>query len=218
MNSSKPILDQNTLNASPSKGRSKSEEKRLQISKAATSLFVENGFDGISMDQIAKIAGVSKQTVYSHFGSKEDLFKRCIEDKCIVGAMAPELFNEDLPLYDVLSELAVHFSELVTSEDGVGVLRVCVAGAEKHPEVSQLFFEAGPENLSNMLAQHLQRRVDKQELKIDNCLQAAWQFLFMIKSEHALRALLGIEQVQSEDEIKSYLKSSVEMFLRAYAI
>jgi AcrR family transcriptional regulator len=221
MTSSKPKLDKHTLSASlsanPGKGRMKSEEKRQQITDAATALFIENGFDGISMDRIAKIAGVSKQTVYSHFGNKEDLFKRCIEGKCIAGAMTPELFNEDLPIGDVMMDLATHFSALLMSEDVNGVMRVCIAGAEKHPEVSQLFFEAGPENLSNMLAQHLQIRADRHELKIDNCVHAAWQFLFMVKSEHAFRSVLGLEQVQSEEEIEAYLKSCVSVFLRAHA-
>ena len=64
------------------KPRTKSEEKRQQIIEASTCLFSELGFAQTSMDKIAKKAGVSKQTVYSHFGSKDELFVNAISSKC----------------------------------------------------------------------------------------------------------------------------------------
>ena len=65
------------------KPRTKREEKRKLIIAAATDLFSELGFAQTSMDKIAKKAGVSKQTVYSHFGSKDELFGGAISRKCI---------------------------------------------------------------------------------------------------------------------------------------
>ncbi len=200
------------------KGRGRSEEKREKIVNAAAELFIENGFDGISMDHIAKNAGVSKQTVYSHFGNKEDLFRQCIEGKCIAGAMTPERFNDDLPIDVVLLDLAVHFTQLLMSDDGVKVTRVCVSGAEKYPEVSEMFFEAGPNNIFKLFTRYLQRQVDAKVLKIDNCQHAAWQFMFMVKSEHAFRRLLGLDQKLSDDEIQAYIESCVGLFLRGYAV
>ena len=63
------------------RGRPKSEEKRQQISEAAADLFLTEGFERTSMDAVAQAAGVSKQTVYSHFANKDELFRSCIASK-----------------------------------------------------------------------------------------------------------------------------------------
>ena len=63
-------------------GRPKSEEKRQDILRAASTLFLKEGFANTSMDSVAKASGVSKQTVYSHFSSKDSLFKAAIGSKC----------------------------------------------------------------------------------------------------------------------------------------
>jgi len=115
-------------------------------------------------------------------------------------------------------ELAEHFANLVMSEDGVKILRICVAGAEKYPEVSELFFQAGPETLIDLFSSYLKRKVGSKELKIENCRYAACQFLFMIKSEQALRVLLGLPKTLSEAELKDYQHSTVQLFLKGYAV
>lgn len=62
---------------------SRSEQKKQQVLVAAIDLFCRQGFPHTSMDEVAKQAGVSKQTVYSHYGSKDDLFVAAIESKCV---------------------------------------------------------------------------------------------------------------------------------------
>jgi len=199
------------------KGRTRSLAKRQQILDSASHLFMENGYDGVSMDSIAKTANVSKQTLYSHFGKKDELFRYCIESRCITSMMSPRLFDESLSTEVVLLELAEHFANLVMSEDGVKILRICVAGAEKYPEVSELFFQAGPETLIDLFSSYLKRKVGSKELKIDNCRYAACQFLFMIKSEQALRVLLGLPKTLNEAEMKEYRHNTVQLFLKGYA-
>ena len=177
-----------------------------------------NGYDGISMDRIAKTANVSKQTLYSHFGKKDELFRYCIESRCITSMMSPRLFDESLSTEVVLLELAEHFADLVMNEETVKIMRICIAGAEKYPEVSELFFQAGPETLIDLFNSYLKRKVESNELKIDNCRYAACQFLFMVKSEQALRVLLGLPKTLDETEIKSYIRSTVQLFLKGYAV
>ena len=91
-----------TKPASP--GRPKDLGKRAAILEAAKRLFSDQGFDGASMDQIAAEAGVSKLTVYSHFGDKEALFSAAVRAKC--EEMLPDdLFAQELkgPLRDASS-------------------------------------------------------------------------------------------------------------------
>ena len=66
----------------PSPGRPKDMEKRAAVLEAAKNLFVSRGFEGTSMDAVAAEAGVSKLTVYSHFGDKDTLFKAAVQSKC----------------------------------------------------------------------------------------------------------------------------------------
>ncbi|HOZ25340.1 MAG TPA: helix-turn-helix domain-containing protein, partial [Thermomonas sp.] len=66
-------------------GRPKDPGKRAAILDAAKRMFVAHGFDGVSMDQIASEAGVSKLTVYSHFGDKESLFAEAVRAHCEAG-------------------------------------------------------------------------------------------------------------------------------------
>ena len=68
--------------------------KRDAILEAAARVFFESGYAAASMDEIAREAGVSKQTVYSHFGAKEALFGAFIRDNCerlLEPILAPEI-------------------------------------------------------------------------------------------------------------------------------
>ncbi len=71
-------------------GRPKDLAKRAAILDAAKQMFTQHGFDGVSMDQIAAAAGVSKLTVYSHFGDKEALFVEAV--RCLCEERMPDLF------------------------------------------------------------------------------------------------------------------------------
>src|SRR5690606_35877710 len=76
----------------PGPGRPKDPGKRAAILEAAKAMFTRLGFDGASMDQIAAEAGVSKLTVYSHFGDKESLFAAAVQSHCDTG-LPSDLFE-----------------------------------------------------------------------------------------------------------------------------
>ncbi len=205
-----------TVDTLQTKGRSRSREKHQQIFQAAARLFADQGYEGTSMDQIAEAAGVSKQTVYSHFGDKEGLFVASIRQKCILNSLDTQLFNSQLPIRDTLLKLSHHFSELLLSDEAVRMYRLCVTGAEQYPQVSRMYFQAGPQNLVDMLTDYLQTKADKGELAVENAAHAAWQFLLMLKGDAYYRAVLGLEPEQAQQQLAGYLHSCVDMFLRAY--
>jgi AcrR family transcriptional regulator len=199
------------------RGRTKSEEKRQLMLDAATSLFIEFGYSGTSMEQIAEIAGVSKQTLYSHFGGKEGLFVAAIECRCIHYELSEAFFEDERPIEDVLYELCLHFTDLLLSEEGIRVHRLCCAEAEQYPEVSRLFYEAGPQHLIDILAQYLGRQNDCGVVNIESPYFAASQLLFMVKGEAQMRALLNCNHAGVSQNLPAYLKSCVDLFMRAYA-
>lgn len=200
-----------------SKGRPKSEEKKQQIFKAAVDLFLDKGFDGTSMDEVAERAGVSKQTVYSHFNSKEDLFSHCISHKCISYEMSPEFIDPEEPCEDMLRRTAHRFSRLLLSPEAIRVKRICCANAESQPRLSQLFFDAGPQRMMDLLTTYLADQVRRGRLAIDEPDVAARQFLFMIQGEAQTRHLLNVtDNPLSQASIDHYVDRCVDLFLQAY--
>lgn len=201
---------------SKTRGRGKSEKKKVQILDAATTLFITQGIDATSMEQLAEAADVSKQTLYSHFGGKEELFVAAIKQRCIHYALCEELFDDQRPLSDVLRDLASHLMELLLSEDAIKLHRLCISGADQFPEICCLFYDAGPKSLLTYLADYLQRQASAGNLEIDNCDFAAQQFLFMVKGEAHMEALLSLQDQINAEEMEKYLDSCVEYFLKAY--
>ena len=199
-----------------SKGRPKSEEKNRQIAEAAAWLFINNGFEGTSMDHIADRAGVSKQTVYSHFRSKEDLFQYAVSSKCVSYELSREFVHSDRPLKHTLMEVARRFNDLLMSEDSVHVHRLLVTSGEEHPALPKLFFEAGPQHMMDFVAEYLKEQVNLGRLAISDFDTAAEQFLCLVKGTAHMCALLNMPQNHDKDELERYLTSCVDMFVRAY--
>lgn len=199
------------------KSRSKSEEKGFQILDAAVELFTEQGFASTSMDQIAKRAGVSKQTVYSHYGSKEELFVAAIGCKCIAHQLTPELFDPSSDPRSQLLSVARHFADLMMSRESVQVARTCISEAETYPQLSQLFYEAGPERVIGLLTALLERFDRSGRLCIPEPRFAAVQFLKMVQGEQRMRLEFNVGGLMADDEYQRYLTLCVDMFLRAYA-
>ena len=198
--------------------RSKSEEKRQQILSAASELFLSKSFEGTSMDEVAVAAGVSKQTVYSHFGSKEELFSAIIEYKCAIHDLTDDLFDKSRPVHDVLRELAQHFTDLLMSQEAICIFRVCIADAAKSDKgrVAKLFVEAGPKRLTARFKHYLEEQNEMGKLHIDNPGFAAQQFLYMIKGEAYLLRTLGQADDHNLEDLPAYLDSCVSLFEKAY--
>jgi len=198
--------------------RSKNEVKRQQILDAAVNLFTEQGYAATSMDLIAKNADVSKQTVYSHFGSKDELFSASVESKC------ESLHILDLSLNDlsdpqaVLFKLAKSFTDFITSKEACAVHKICVFESTTYPQVSEIFYKAGPLRVTNEVSL-LMAKLDQQKiLDIENPRQAALQFLNMMKGELWMQTEFNIKERISAEEVAEYLRNSVDFFIRGYAI
>ncbi|GGO83516.1 TetR family transcriptional regulator [Marinobacterium nitratireducens] len=199
------------------KARSKSEEKGIRILDSAVELFTEQGFASTSMDQIAKRAGVSKQTVYSHHGSKEELFVAAVGCKCTFHQMTQEEFEPGPDLRAQLLNIAQNFAALVTSREAIQVARTCTSEAETYPELSRLFFEAGPDRVISRLSRLLAEFDRNGELCIPEPRFAAVQLLKMVEGEQQIRLNLNVEGLMPEAEYRRYVTQCVDAFLRAYA-
>ena len=196
--------------------RSKSEEKRALILSAATKLFSEQGFSNTSMDQIAKEAGVSKQTVYSHFGNKDELFIESISSNC-VSCLVVDLVSDKLDNPEqALLVIARNFISMLLSQDAVDMHRTCVAESISYPHVSRLFYEAGPQKMIGELNKVMAEFNRRGLLDIPDTHFAAVQFLSAMKGEICMQIEYNVEEVLTETQNNAYIENTVAMFLRAY--
>lgn len=197
--------------------RSKSESKRKQILEAATVLFTEQGYSSTSMDLIAKNAGVSKQTVYSHFGNKDELFAASIKQKCDSYHMTEISVADASEPAEILFVLAKRFLAMLTSKEALAIHKICAYESKSYPQLSELFYQEGPERVANEVAQLMADFHNKKQLNIPEPKFAALQFLNMAKGECWMRVEFNTKKQISEDEVDLYLKSSIAMFLKGYS-
>jgi len=202
-------------------GRPKDMEKRAAILDAAKRLFPQHGYEGTSMDAVAAEAGVSKLTVYSHFGDKDSLFREALRERCRQ-VLPDALF--DLAQADGLRQgmlrIAHAHASAVTDPEAIGTWRAILGDCRQgNPRLGQLMWEEGPARMRNKMEHFLVVAVKRGDLQIADAGRAASQFLALLKGDlHAMR-LFGCSGCQEglEREVIATAEAAVEMFLRAYA-
>ena len=196
-------------------GRPKDLGKGAAILEAAKRMFTAHGFDGVSMDQIAAEAGVSKLTVYSHFGDKETLFAAAVKSHCERG-LPDAIFAAmpEVPLRERLLQVARAFFAMVSAPEALAGHRILCSPKMANSPLPQLFWEAGPRRVQSAFAELLARRAD--ELDVPDPELASAQFFALLKGEPHAKLVFGCCAVR-EGDIEPHLAAAVDMFLRAYA-
>ena len=200
-------------------GRPKDLAKRASILEAAKQLFLEQGYQGVSMDQIAATAGVSKLTVYSHFGDKDSLFTEAVRAHCEEG-MPTTLFvaEPDTPVRERLIAIGNAFFSMIMTPEAIAGHRILCSTQIATSSMPAAFWEAGPQRVQESFAELLERRVANGELEIGDCQRAASQFFTLLKGEPHAHAVFGFCCGGSVDSPTEHVASVVELFLRAYAV
>ncbi|HEX2667138.1 MAG TPA: TetR/AcrR family transcriptional regulator [Gammaproteobacteria bacterium] len=192
------------------------EAKREAILEAARKVFMDVGFGAASMDAIANEAKVSKQTVYNHFGSKEDLFAAMIrywvDLKLVVFNEAAKSGKPE----DTLRAMAHQFLDHGAAEQRVAMYRILMAEAPRFPELGDIFYSAGPAVVRKFAADYLAEQDARGTLKVENPKLAAEQFFGMLNGCQ-LKAQLGIEAIPTKQAIDAYIDHAVMLMMKALA-
>ena len=193
--------------------------KAESILAAATRTFLADGFGAVSMDTIAREAGVSKATVYSHFTGKEELFGAMVGRVCerhFETFSARELDPTDVRTS--LTTLGRRFLDLVLSPDAIAVHRIIVAEVSRFPALGEVFWRAGPERTLGQIEAFLRRAVAAGSLEIAQPRVAAEQFVGLIRGENHLRHLLRLGPESDKSDIGDAVRVGVETFIRAFRV
>lgn len=195
--------------------RSPAEAKRDQILSGAREVFFARGFAGASMGEIARVAGVSKGTLYVYFDNKEALFHALIsEQERNTAERLTTLDTVDCDIEAALTGFAIRFIEELTAPDHVSLARVVIGAVESFPEVGRAFFENGAAYGARRLGTWLQAQVDAGVLKLDDPEDAAWRFFGMCNTPALSAVFMGMPRPE-RPEIERRAKAAVKAFLAA---
>ncbi|CAL9671244.1 hypothetical protein SUDANB105_07523 [Streptomyces sp. enrichment culture] len=200
---------------------SRSARKHQAILDAATTVFLNKGYAGTSMDDIAKLAAVSKQTVYKHFADKEKLFAEIVlatTDR--IDAMVDLV--ADVPadaegLEENLTRLARQFLAALTQPQVIQLHRLIIANADSFPELGAAWYEQGFERVLATLAATFQRLTDQGLLKTDDPMLAAHHFAGLLLWIPVNQAMFHGGAQHSEADLDRYAVGGIRAFLAAYA-
>jgi len=190
--------------------------KRRQILDGARRVFLARGFDGTSMGEIAKAAGVSKGTLYVYFDSKEALFEALIVEER--RSLAEVLFHLDADETDprsVLRRLGLSFLQMMVRPEHMSSIRMVIGAVEKFPRFGQSFYEAGPRQGARRLQAYLDAQVEAGRLSIADTELAAHHFLDLCQSG-ILRHVLLTGLAPAADEMTRNVDEAIRVFFAAY--
>jgi TetR/AcrR family transcriptional regulator, mexJK operon transcriptional repressor len=199
----------------------RSVRKRRVILDAATTVFLRNGYVGTSMDEIAALARVSKQTVYKHFADKESLFTAIVA--AAVDAAGDPVTEEATALADS-DDVAADLKALARDQLGkvlqphlMQLRRLVIGEAGRFPELGRAFYERGAGRTMATLAESFERLTERGLLKATDPQLAAAHFNWLVMAAPVNRAmLLGDDAIPSAAELDRYAVGGVKAFLAAY--
>jgi TetR/AcrR family transcriptional regulator, mexJK operon transcriptional repressor len=203
-------------------------DKRNAIVGAAKRVFLRHGYTDASVDAIAAEAGVSKQTIYNHFGDKEQLFRTVIQTAqtdaeaeargAVVDdpglTLLEQFLGESEDLDRDLRTFAQRSARFALREDIAALRRLVVAEAPHHPELLAEWGRRRPE-LELALARAIERQTKRGVLDVPDAALAAHQFVVLILVEALMRSSFGARTL-SDAELDAIVDAGVEMWLRCY--
>ncbi|CAG0966388.1 HTH-type transcriptional repressor BdcR [Gammaproteobacteria bacterium] len=198
-------------------GKTAGEKRREAIMEAAWGLFLEKGFEAVSVDEIIKKSGGSKSTVYDLFGSKEGLFLELItsvNERILTDARMPE--TSGYSTREALTRLAWSITGQILTDRAIDMYRLSVSEAKRFPKIGKLFYEAGPGLTKRGVSGYIEKEAAAGRLKVKDPRRAAEFFLGMLLINDHLGMSVGALGVPSRARLKGIIEEAVDVVLAAY--
>lgn len=189
------------------------------VLEGARTVFLRDGFEGASVDDITRAAGVSKATVYSYFTDKREMFEEVVRRECDRMAEAT-LSSVDFsrPPAEVMRTTAQSLTRFLLSDFSIRMFRICASEAERFPELGRAFYKSGPEMGRRRMTGYIEAAQARGELIEADPDMMAEQFAELCKARLWMRAVLGVQTVFSDDEIEVVVNEAVATMLARYAL
>jgi TetR/AcrR family transcriptional regulator, mexJK operon transcriptional repressor len=192
--------------------------KASSILDAARALFLEQGYEASSVEQVARKAGVSKATLYVHFESKEALLLALVRDECRkISIEPPQEPKMDLSgVKNTLQNLAKDFTACFLSQEALAFHRLMMAQTARFPDIGRVFYEEGPLRLQSEVADFLESAQAQGLLSIGDIDLAVIQFISLVRGDLPFKWALSMER-PSDKERQALIDGGIEVFLAAYS-
>lgn len=193
-----------------------SDDRVAELLRIAGQVFAERGFDGASVNEMAKRASASKGTFYSRYPTKRDLLMAVVAQQVrgieteLSDALAPGL---DLP--EALTKFADRILSLVLSKEVLANYRVVTLEAQRFPELGKVYYENGAEKVAQFFAAYLAQKVREGKLKMANPRITAELFIDSIVGMPRLKTALGMGTLSRKKKAER-IEIAVDAFLAAY--
>ncbi len=182
---------------------------------AAESVFLRSGYAATSMDEVAAEAGVSKRTVYTNFGSKEQLFADVITRRCAAVLPDPETYAAAVGKSpeEGLVLLATGFLTALFDPAQIELYQTVVAAARRQPNVGRIMFEGPILQTQNFFADFLRGHSAAGRLALEDVDLAAAQLIALLKTNVHMKLLFARPVQMSKKWITESARASVRLFL-----
>ncbi|MCK1335031.1 TetR/AcrR family transcriptional regulator [Bradyrhizobium sp. 38] len=190
--------------------------KRRQILDGARKVFMDLGFDGASMGEIARAAQVSKGTLYVYFADKSALFEAILEQEALQHGQVVFNFDPARDAETTLKDFGQAYIHLLCRPGGGSAIRTVMAIAERMPDVGRRYYARVLDKTINRLSDYLKAHVVPGDLDIDDCELAASQFMELCKASLFLPFVFQAAPAPSEERMTEVVDSATRMFLAAY--
>jgi TetR/AcrR family transcriptional regulator, mexJK operon transcriptional repressor len=201
------------------------EGKRAAIARAATELFLAQGYRATSTEQIASAAGVSKQTVYNQFGDKERLFREIVlgvtaTAGAFADGVAEAMGGVDTParLDAALRVLARRYLTTVMNPQVLALRRLVISEATRFPDLAATYYERGPSLVLAALGELFAGLVEQGLLRAGDATRAAPDFAFLLLGRALDEGMFRVgDPVLTPAGIDDTADHAVDVFLAAHA-
>jgi AcrR family transcriptional regulator len=199
----------------------RTERKQAAIVGAAAAVFLDTGYAGASMDEIAARSGVSKQTVYKHFASKEALFIAVISqmmgeaDTAVHQALPAVQNRKELEAF--LLDYGVRLLTVALTPGLMQLRRLVIAEAQRFPELARDLYSRGAGRALEAMGTAFEKLAEKKLLAFDDAGIAAAQLNWLLMGDPVNRVMmLGNDALPDEKEIQRQVKAAIATFLAAF--
>jgi len=193
------------------------QPKRRAMVDAAESLFLQHGYEATSMDAVARMAGVSKATLYAHFTSKDLLFATIVGERGVMLKLDEGDFPEQVDdLTGALNRIGLRWMDFMMRPRTLAIYRIAVAESARFPELGRAFYDNGPVRTRARLADWLAGLRAKHLIEADDLDIAAMQFQALLRGSMFMSAALALDPMPDEAEIARSVRAAVSTWVRAF--
>lgn len=204
----------------PRTRRKRLPEARLaELLDIAATVFIRDGYQAASLNEIARLANSSKPTLYARFPSKESLFLAVIERRMQSISEQVTHFSPAAPIPEVLRTFSYGLLEFGLSGDQVALIRMISMEAQRYPELARRYYECGPKRGEEALGNYCAEQIGAGRLKQGHPVSMSRQFINLIVGSPVRWFVLGFDaEPLSAEALHAHVEEAIHLWLAAYGV